>query len=55
MSAIQHFLDSTSSVGTDNGLTNEEIAHDLAEALGFRNSARLLYKHSPDAYTAYNT
>ncbi|KAJ2483552.1 hypothetical protein IWW56_000338 [Coemansia sp. RSA 2131] len=53
MSAIDQFLSSTEQVGSDNAPTNEEIAHDLAAALGLRNSARLLYKHSPDAQAAY--
>ncbi|KAI9506946.1 hypothetical protein BX070DRAFT_218887, partial [Coemansia spiralis] len=55
MSAIEHFLESTALVGTGNGPTNEEITHDLASALGLHNSARLLYKYSPDAHAAYNT
>ncbi|KAJ2357442.1 hypothetical protein IWW50_004458 [Coemansia erecta] len=53
MSAVDQFLTSTEKVGSENGLTNEEIAHDLAAALGLRNSARLLYKHSPDAAAGY--
>ncbi|KAJ1722015.1 hypothetical protein LPJ61_005976 [Coemansia biformis] len=55
MAAVEQFLSSTEQVGRDNGPTNEEIAHDLAVGLGLHNSARLLYKYSPDAATAYAT
>ncbi|KAI9474445.1 hypothetical protein LPJ78_002123 [Coemansia sp. RSA 989] len=54
MNAVEQFLSSTEQVGSENGPTNEEIAHDLAASLGLHNSARLLYKYSPDAHTAYN-
>ncbi|KAJ2298016.1 hypothetical protein IWW54_006700 [Coemansia sp. RSA 2705] len=53
MTAVEQFVSSTGQVGGENGPTNEEIAHDLAAALGLHNSARLLYKHSPDAPAGY--
>ncbi|KAJ2766960.1 hypothetical protein IWQ56_003513 [Coemansia nantahalensis] len=55
MAAVEQFLSSTELVGTQNGPTNEEIAHDLAVGLGLHNSARMLYKFSPDAADAYTT
>ncbi|KAJ2799570.1 hypothetical protein H4R20_004386 [Coemansia guatemalensis] len=54
MAAVEQFLSSTETVGTENGPTNEEIAHDLAVGLGLHNSARLLYKYSPDAAEGYS-
>ncbi|KAJ2744047.1 hypothetical protein GGH94_001912 [Coemansia aciculifera] len=53
--AIHTFMAATDTVGTENGPTMEEITHDLAVGLELRNSARLLYKYSPDAKSAYST
>ncbi|KAJ2695141.1 hypothetical protein H4R19_005859 [Coemansia spiralis] len=55
MAAVEQFLSSTALVGTEGGPTNEEIVHDLAAGLGLHNSARQLYKFSPDAAAAYTT
>ncbi|KAJ2637860.1 hypothetical protein GGF44_002884 [Coemansia sp. RSA 1694] len=55
MEAIHVFMAATEDIGTDTGRTIEEITHDLAVGLELRNSARLLYKYSPDAKAAYST
>ncbi|KAJ2744069.1 hypothetical protein GGI20_003264 [Coemansia sp. BCRC 34301] len=52
--AIHVFMAATEDIGTDSGQTIEEITHDLAVGLELRNSARLLYKYSPDAKAAYS-